>query len=151
MTSNDVSVVMGGRIELGEGHPAVGGGWLDATAAPLPRSFNDGAAALDRTRVTGLVVVAAGQESTIVQETHRFMAHRLAARTRSYPVDHAPAMAAPSLVLDIVREAVERAAAGCCVRSFRRRTKPLSQSRQSPSPSQPINVLQGEQRCPRMM
>jgi hypothetical protein len=139
MTSNDVSVVMGGRIELGEGHPAVGGGWLDATAA------------LDRTRVTGLVVVAAGQESTIVQETHRFMAHRLAARTRSYPVDHAPAMAAPSLVLDIVREAVERAVAGCCVRSFRRRTKPLSQSRQSPSPSQPINVLQGEQRCPRMM
>src|SRR5271156_654205 len=52
------------------------------------------------------------QESTIVQENQRFMAHDLRARTRSYPVDHAPAVAAPSLVLDIVREAVEWAVAG---------------------------------------
>ena len=86
MTSNDVSVAMGRRIELGEDHPAVGSGWLKVTAAPFPRtSFNDGVAALDRTRVTGLVVVAAGQESTIVQENQRFMAHHLTVRTRSYP------------------------------------------------------------------
>ena len=82
-------------------------------AAPLPRtSFNDDVAALDRTRVSRLVVVAAGQESTIVQENQRFTAYCWTARTRSYPVDHAPAMAAPSLVLDIVREAVEWAVAG---------------------------------------
>ena len=109
MTSNDVSVAMGRWIELGKDHPAVGGGWLEVTASPLPRtSFNDGASALDRRRVTGLVVVAAGQESTIVQENQRFMAHDLTARTRSYRVDHALAVAAPSLV----REAVERAVAG---------------------------------------
>jgi hypothetical protein len=36
MTSNDVSVAMGRWIELGKDHPAVGGGWLEATAAPLP-------------------------------------------------------------------------------------------------------------------
>jgi len=113
MTSNDVSGVMGQRIELGQDRPAVGGGRLEVMAAPLPRtSFNDDVAALDRTRVSGLVVVAAGQESTIVQENQRFMAHDLRARTRSYPVDHAPAMAAPSPLLDIVREAVERAVAG---------------------------------------
>jgi hypothetical protein len=35
MTSNDVSVAMGRRIELDKGHPAVGGGWLEVTAAPL--------------------------------------------------------------------------------------------------------------------
>ena len=113
MTSNDVSVAIGGRIELGQDHPAVGGGWLEVTASPLPRtSFNDGASALDRRRVTGLVVVAAGQESTIVQENQRFMAHDLMVPTRSYPVDHAPAMAAPSLVPGIVREGVLRAVAG---------------------------------------
>ena len=113
MTSNDVSVAMGRRIELGEDHPAVGGGWLEVTAAPLPRTpFNDDVAALDRTRVTRLVVVAAGQESTIVQENQRFMAHHLAASDAFVSLDHAPAMAAPSPVLDIVREAVERAVAG---------------------------------------
>src|SRR5277367_5266160 len=86
MTSNDVIVVMGRRIEPGEDHPAVGGGWLEVTAAPLPRTpFNNDVAALDRTRVTRLVVVAPGQESTIVQENQRFMAHDLAARTGSYP------------------------------------------------------------------
>jgi len=86
MTASDVSVAMGRRIELGEDHPAVGGGWLEVTAAPLPRTpFNDDVAALDRTRVTRLVVVSAGQESTIVQEIQRFMAHHLTAQTRSYP------------------------------------------------------------------
>ena len=86
MTSNDVSVAMGRRIELREDHPAVGGGWLEMTAAPLPRtSFNDGVAALDRTRVTTLVVVPVGQESTIVQENQRFMAHHLTPRIVRIP------------------------------------------------------------------
>ncbi|MFZ2105147.1 MAG: hypothetical protein WAV18_07135 [Roseiarcus sp.] len=85
MTSNDVSVAMGRRIKLGEDHPAVGGGWLEVMAAPLPRTpFNDDVAVLDRTCVTRLVVVAAGQESTIVQENQRFMAYHLTVRTRSH-------------------------------------------------------------------
>ena len=113
MTSNDVSVAMGRRIELGEDHPAVGGGWLEVTAAPLPRTpFNDDVAVLDRTRVTRLVVVAAGQESTIVQENQRFMAHDVTARTRSYPSITRRRWPRLPPVLDIVREAVERAVAG---------------------------------------
>ena len=153
MTSNDVSVLMGQRIEPGEDHPAVGGGWLEVTAAPLPRTpFNDDVAALDRTRVTGMVVVAAGQESTIVQENQRFMAHHLALRTRSYPwvARRRRLRRLPSWTSSA------RQSSGLSpsdrVRSVQRRTaKPLSQSRQSASPGQQINVLQGELRCPRMM
>jgi hypothetical protein len=48
----------------------------------------------------------------IVQENQRFMADRMKARIRSHPVDHAPLVTAPSLVLDIVREAIEQAVAG---------------------------------------
>jgi hypothetical protein len=153
MTSNDVSVVMGRRIELGEDHPAVGGGWLEVTAAPFPRTpFNDDVAVLDRTRVTRLVVVAAGQESTIVQENQRFMAHDLEAQTRSYPwiTRRRWLRRLPSWASSARRSSGPSPADR--VRSFQRRTaKPLSQSRQSASPGQPINVLQGELRCPRMM
>jgi hypothetical protein len=152
MTSNDVSVAMGRRIELGEDHsscqllPADGSTWLPA---PLPRKlFNDGVAALDRTRVTRLVVVAAGQESTIVQENQRFMAHHPAVWTRSCPwiSRRRWLRRLPSWTSSTRPSRVDR------VRSFPRRTaKSLSQSRQSASPGQPINVLQGELRCPRMM
>jgi hypothetical protein len=40
------------------------------------------------------------------------MADRMKARIRSHPVDHAPLVTAPSLVPDIVREAIEQAVAG---------------------------------------
>ena len=153
MTSNDVSVAMGRRIELGEDHPAVGGGWLEVTAAPLPRTpFNDDVAVLDRTRVTRLVVVPVGQESTIVQENQRFMAHHLTVQTRSYPwiTRRRWLRRLPSWTSSARRSSGPSPADR--VRSFQRRTaKPLSQSRQSASPGQPINVLQGELRCPRMM
>ena len=105
MTSNDVSVAMGRRIELGEDHPAVGGGWLEVTAAPLPRTpFNDDVAVLDRTRVTRLVVVAVGQESTIVQENQRFMAQRMGATVREYPADHMVMLTQPTVVTDLLLE-----------------------------------------------
>jgi hypothetical protein len=153
MTSNDVSVAMGRRIELDKGHPAVGGGWLEVTAAPLPWTpSNDDVAVLDRTRVTGRVVVAAGQESTIVQENLRFMAHYVTVGTRSYL--WITRRRWPRRLLSWTSSA--RRSSGPSrvdrVRSFQRRTaKPLRQSRQSASPGQPINVLQGELRCPRMM
>jgi hypothetical protein len=153
MISNDVSVAMGRQIELGKGHPAIGGGWLEVTAAPLPRTpFNDDVAVLDRTRVIRLVVEAAGQESTIVQENQRFMAHDLAARTRSYLwiTRRRWQRRLPSWTSSARRSSGPSPADR--VRSFQRRTaKPLSQSRQSASTGQPINVLQGELRCPRMM
>jgi hypothetical protein len=154
MTSNDVSVAMGRRIELGEDHPAVGGGWLDVTAAPLPRTpFNDDVAALDRTRVTTLVVVPVGQESTIVQENQRFMAHCLTVWTRSYRwITQRRWLRRLPTWKSSARRSSGPSPAGR-VRSFQRRTNlatPLSQSRQSASPGRPINVLQGELRC-RMM
>jgi hypothetical protein len=48
----------------------------------------------------------AEQDRMIVQETQRFMAERMQARVRSHPVDHAPIVTAPDLVVDIIREAI---------------------------------------------
>ncbi len=48
----------------------------------------------------------AEQDRMIVHETQRFMAERMHARVRSHPVDHAPIVTAPGLVVDIIREAI---------------------------------------------
>jgi pimeloyl-ACP methyl ester carboxylesterase len=53
----------------------------------------------------------AEQDRMIAPETQRFMAERMKARMRAHPVDHAPLLTAPSLVLDIIREAAGHAAA----------------------------------------
>jgi len=53
--------------------------------------------------------LVAEQDRMIVQETHRFMADRMSARVRSYPVDHTPMVTAPDLVVDIIREAIVEA------------------------------------------
>jgi hypothetical protein len=42
----------------------------------------------------------------IVQETQRFMAERMRARVQSHPVDHAPIVTAPGIVVDIIRAAI---------------------------------------------
>jgi pimeloyl-ACP methyl ester carboxylesterase len=54
----------------------------------------------------------AEQDRMIVHETHRFMAERMHARVRSHPVDHTPMVTAPSLVVDIIREAIAAAVSG---------------------------------------
>jgi pimeloyl-ACP methyl ester carboxylesterase len=51
----------------------------------------------------------AEQDRMIVPDTQRFMAERMGARVRSYPVDHTPIVTAPGLVIDIVREAIGEA------------------------------------------
>jgi pimeloyl-ACP methyl ester carboxylesterase len=51
----------------------------------------------------------AEQDRMIVHDTQRFMAERMHARVRSHPVDHAPMITAPGLVLDILREAIGEA------------------------------------------
>jgi len=51
--------------------------------------------------------LVAEQDRMIAPETQRFMALRMQARTRSHPVDHTPLVTAPSVVLDIIREAVD--------------------------------------------
>ncbi len=60
-----------------------------------------------RDRPTWFLV--AQQDRMIVEENQRFMAGRMAARTRSHPVDHMPMVTAPSVVLDIIREAIGQA------------------------------------------
>jgi len=42
----------------------------------------------------------------IVHETQRFMAERMKARVHSHPVDHTPSVTAPSVVVNIIREAI---------------------------------------------
>jgi len=50
--------------------------------------------------------LVAGQDRMISGENQHFMARRMKARTRSHPVDHLPLVTAPSLVVDIIREAI---------------------------------------------
>jgi hypothetical protein len=42
----------------------------------------------------------------IVHNNQRFMAARMRAQVRSHAVDHAPMVTAPSIVLDVLREAL---------------------------------------------
>ena len=56
--------------------------------------------------------LVAEQDHMIVHETQRFMAQRMQAKVRSYPVDHTPIVTAPSIVVDIIREAIGEVAAG---------------------------------------
>jgi pimeloyl-ACP methyl ester carboxylesterase len=56
--------------------------------------------------------LVAEQDRMIVQGNQRFMAERMKARMRSHPVDHTPLVTAPSLVLDIIREAIGEAVRG---------------------------------------
>ena len=55
--------------------------------------------------------LVAEQDRMIVHETQRFMAERMQAKVRSYPVDHTPIVTAPSVVVDIIREAIAGVAA----------------------------------------
>jgi pimeloyl-ACP methyl ester carboxylesterase len=51
--------------------------------------------------------LVAEQDRLIVHDTQRFMAQRMNARVRSHPVDHTPIVTAPSVVVSIIREALE--------------------------------------------
>ena len=48
----------------------------------------------------------AEQDHLILPETQRFMAQRMGARVRTHAVDHAPVVTLPSVVVDIIREAI---------------------------------------------
>jgi hypothetical protein len=52
----------------------------------------------------------AEQDRMIVNETQRFMAERMKAQVRSHSVDHTPIVTAPSVVVDMIREAIEAVA-----------------------------------------
>jgi pimeloyl-ACP methyl ester carboxylesterase len=53
--------------------------------------------------------LVAEQDRMIAGENQRFMADRMQARVRSYPVDHAPMVTAPLDVLDVIRDAISEA------------------------------------------
>ena len=48
----------------------------------------------------------AEQDRMVVSENQRFMAERMRAQVRSNAVDHAPMVTAPTVVLDVLREAL---------------------------------------------
>jgi pimeloyl-ACP methyl ester carboxylesterase len=48
----------------------------------------------------------AKDDRMIVPETQRYMAERMKAQTKAYPVDHAPSITAPAVVVDIIRDAI---------------------------------------------
>jgi pimeloyl-ACP methyl ester carboxylesterase len=48
----------------------------------------------------------AEQDYMILPETQRFMAQRMQARVRAHDVDHTPIVTAPTVVVDIIREAL---------------------------------------------
>jgi len=54
----------------------------------------------------------AEQDRMIVPATQQFMAQRMRARVRSHPVDHAPSVTAPGLVVEIIREAIRETIGG---------------------------------------
>ena len=56
--------------------------------------------------------LVAEQDRMIVHENQRFMAQRMKARVRAHPVDHTPIVTAPSVIVDIIREAIDEIAAG---------------------------------------
>jgi pimeloyl-ACP methyl ester carboxylesterase len=55
--------------------------------------------------------LVAEEDRMIVRDNQRFMAERMKARVRVHPVDHTPMVTAPSVVVDIIREAIAEVAA----------------------------------------
>jgi pimeloyl-ACP methyl ester carboxylesterase len=48
----------------------------------------------------------AEDDRMIVPETQRYMAERMKAKTNAHAVDHIPSVTAPSVVVDIIRDAI---------------------------------------------
>jgi pimeloyl-ACP methyl ester carboxylesterase len=87
-----------------------------AVLAAVQRPISPGciSVAVDRPlwkdRPTSFLV--AKQDRMIIEENQRFMAQRMKAHARAHPVDHAPLVSEPSVVVDVIREAIAGAAAG---------------------------------------
>ena len=53
--------------------------------------------------------LVAENDRMIVPETQRYMAERMKAKTKAHAVDHTPSVTAPSVVVDIIRDAIHAA------------------------------------------
>jgi len=56
--------------------------------------------------------LVAEEDRMISQKTQRFMADRMGAKIRSYPVDHSPMISAPRVVMDVILEAARETLRG---------------------------------------
>jgi pimeloyl-ACP methyl ester carboxylesterase len=56
--------------------------------------------------------LVAEQDRMIAEKTQRFMADRMGAQVRSFPVDHTPSVTAPDVVVDIIMDAVRGTVTG---------------------------------------
>ena len=56
--------------------------------------------------------LVAEQDRMIIHDNQRFMAERMKAREQSHPVDHAPMVTTPTVVLDVLREGIAAVRAG---------------------------------------
>ena len=56
--------------------------------------------------------LVAEQDRMIIADNQRFMAQRMKARVRAHPVDHTAIVTAPSVVVDIIREAIAEVVSG---------------------------------------
>jgi pimeloyl-ACP methyl ester carboxylesterase len=56
--------------------------------------------------------LVAGDDRMIAPDTQRFMAERMKARIKAHPVDHTPNVSAPTVVVDIIQDAIRAVALG---------------------------------------
>jgi pimeloyl-ACP methyl ester carboxylesterase len=80
--------------------------WLSAVQRPISPSCISVAVERPLWRDRPSWFLVAERDRMIVQETQQFMADRMQARVRSHPVDHAPLVTAPAVVVDVILEAV---------------------------------------------
>jgi pimeloyl-ACP methyl ester carboxylesterase len=81
-------------------------GWLSAVQRPISPACISVAVERPLWRDRPSWFLIAERDRMIAEETQRFMADRMKARVRSHPVDHAPIVTAPGVVVDLILEAV---------------------------------------------
>lgn len=79
---------------------------LSAVQRPISRACITVPVGRPRWKDTPSWFLLAEHDRMIVESTQRFMAARMQARVSSYPVDHAPIVTAPGLVVGVIRDAV---------------------------------------------
>ncbi|HKE42313.1 MAG TPA: alpha/beta hydrolase [Casimicrobiaceae bacterium] len=85
---------------------------LAATQRPIAPSCITTRVGRPRWRDLPSWFLVAEQDYMILPETQRFMAQRMQARVRAQEVDHTPIVTAPTLVVEIIHEAIAEAGMG---------------------------------------
>jgi len=83
---------------------------LAATQRPIAPSCITTRVGRPRWRDLPSWFLVAEQDYMVLPQTQRFMAQRMRARVRTQEVDHTPIVTAPTVVVEIIREAIAAAA-----------------------------------------